>query len=258
MGIGLLLFVPASVPCASAAETPSSFPIKPSADGLYLVHQEDRPYFYHADTAWTVAKKLKLEEVSEYLDDREARGSTAIHVHAFSKEQGPLADREGREPFSPPGDIRKPNEAYRRGLDRIIEAARSRGMLVSLSAIWIRWGGRDREGWRHNLTDENARDYGRFLDRRFAREVLRAAATRRAQSLNSIGSPRVVERPRHPLHLATPRRGERPRTAPSVPCRPQGIRGTRDMNRMSGHLPSDPRRSRSTAVAARVHWQRGS
>lgn len=152
---------------APAAEGAPVFPLKPSADGRYLLDQKDRPFFYHADTAWTIAKKLTPPEVAEYLEDRKRRGFTAIHVHAFSKEQGPLANREGQEPFSPPDDILKPNEAYWKNLDSVIEAARSRGLLVSLSAIWIRWGGRDREGWRYQLTDAGAREYGRFLGRRY-------------------------------------------------------------------------------------------
>jgi Protein of unknown function (DUF4038) len=144
-----------------------AFPLKASNDGRNLVDQRGRPFFYYADTAWTITKKLAPTEVSEYLDDRQKRGFTAIHIHAFSKEMGPLANRERQQPFDPPDEILKPNEAYWRNVDEIIRAAEQRGLLVAMSALWIRWGGEDREGWRYQLTEQNARDYGRFLGRRY-------------------------------------------------------------------------------------------
>jgi hypothetical protein len=165
----LLASLAVRLPAAGAAEGAPAFPIQASADGRYLVDQRGQPFFYHADTAWTIAKKLTPAEVAEYLDDRVRRGFTAIHVHAFSKEQGPVANREGAEPFAPLDDILKPSEAYWRNLDAVIEAARARGLLVALSVLWIRWGGGDREGWRYQLTDANARPYGRFLGARYAK-----------------------------------------------------------------------------------------
>ncbi len=128
--------------------------------------QHGRPFFYHADTAWAIAKKLTRVEVAEYLDDRQKRGFTAIHIHAFSKEVGPLQNRDGQQPFDLPDDILKPNEAYWRNVDEIIRAADERGLLVAMSALWIRWGGKDREGWRYQLNEQNERGYGRFLGRR--------------------------------------------------------------------------------------------
>jgi hypothetical protein len=43
-----------------------------------------------------------------------------------------------------------------------------RGLFVSIAALWIRWGGQDKEGWRYQLTEDNARPYGRFLGQRYA------------------------------------------------------------------------------------------
>lgn len=38
---------------------------------------------------------------------------------------------------------------------------------MAISALWIRWGGKDKEGWRTQLTDTNARAYGQFLGARY-------------------------------------------------------------------------------------------
>jgi hypothetical protein len=153
---------------AAHADKLPLFPLKPSNNGRYLVDNEGTPFFYQADTAWTITKKLTPSEVAEYLDDCVRSGFTVIQIQAFSKEQGALANLEGRTPFDPVDNILKPVEAYWQNVDSIIAAAQSRGLLVAMAAIWIRWGGRDKEGWRYQLTEENARAYGGFLGHRYA------------------------------------------------------------------------------------------
>ena len=126
------------------------------------------PFFYHADTAWQLPKKATLAIAEDYFDRRVKDGFTAIQLHTVSKEVPPVSNLNGDEPFTPLEDILKPNEAYWRHLDAIIEAAEQRGLFVSIAALWIRWGGQDKEGWRYQLTEDNARPYGRFLGRRYA------------------------------------------------------------------------------------------
>src|SRR5687767_7270524 len=121
-----------------AAET--AFPIRASGDGRYLVDARGEPFFYHADTAWTITKKLLPGEVVAYLLDRKRSGFTAIHIHAFSKEVGPVTNRFGSGPFEPLDNILEPNEQYWANVDAIVGAASDQGLLVAMSAIWIRWG----------------------------------------------------------------------------------------------------------------------
>jgi hypothetical protein len=147
----------------------SAFPLRPSLDGRYLVDRFGRPFLYHADTAWNLVKKLTLDEALVYLDDRKAKGFSAIQIQAVSKEQGPMANRAGEDPFDPADDILRPNEAYWRHLDAVLDAAAARGFAVAVAPLWIRWGGEDKEGWRHRLSDANARPYGRFLAERYRR-----------------------------------------------------------------------------------------
>lgn len=144
-----------------------AFPLKASADGRYLVDQKGVPFFYHADTAWQITKRLKPAEVEEYLDKRKAQGFNVIHVHTFSKEVSPMTNWDGQNPFDPPSDILKPNETYWQNVDSIIRTAEKRNLLVSMAAIWIRWGGRDEQGWRYQLDEQNARRFGEFLGKRY-------------------------------------------------------------------------------------------
>ena len=131
--------------------------------------QGNQPFFYQADTAWTLTKKLTRSKISEYLDDCISSGFTVIQIHAVSKEEGPVANVEGQVPFNPSDNILRPNEAYWKNVDFIVGEAQTRGLLVAMSALWIRWGGRDEEGWRYQLNDDNARQYGRFLGKRYRR-----------------------------------------------------------------------------------------
>ncbi|MBC8165956.1 MAG: DUF4038 domain-containing protein, partial [Bryobacteraceae bacterium] len=163
-GSAVLLLMLAQI--ASGADT-VAFPIKASANGRYLVDSSGRAFIYHADTAWTITRKLTAPEIDEYFDNCKAAGFTAVHVHTMSKEQGALANLAGDLPFDPDENILKPNEAYWKNVDLVIESARKRNLLVAISAIWIRWGGRDKEGWRYRLTSQNARLYGRFLGQRY-------------------------------------------------------------------------------------------
>ena len=150
---------------ATLAAAPA-FPLKPSDDGRYLTDAAGKPFFYHADTAWALPKKATIEDAAEYFDLRVKEGFTAIHLHTVSKEAGPVKNVNGDEPFAPLDDILKPNEPYWRHLDGVIEAAEKRGLLAAVSALWIRWGGRDKEGWRNQLTETNAGAYGAFLGKR--------------------------------------------------------------------------------------------
>ena len=158
----LLLSATATLQAAPA------FPLTSSKDGRHLVDAAGQPFFYHADTAWALPRNASLAHADEYFKLRAAEGFTAIHLHAVSKEVGPVKNVNGDEPFAPLDDILKPNEPYWRHLDGVIEAAEKRGLLASVSALWIRWGGRDKEGWRNQLTDANARAYGLFLGKRYA------------------------------------------------------------------------------------------
>jgi hypothetical protein len=141
-----------------------AFPLKVSANGRYLVDSDGAPFFYHADSAWRMPQRLEREEVSQYLDDRAARGFSAVHVHAINKEREGAANRAGHQPFDPPGDMARPNEPYWDHLDGVLEAIALRGMLAVVSASWLGAGG---AGWRPGLTLESARAYGRFLGNRY-------------------------------------------------------------------------------------------
>jgi len=159
-----LLLAATTLPVHGAA-----FPLKPASNGRYLVDQEGRPFFFHADTCWQIAKKLTREEIDFYLDRRKADGFTALMAHTFSKERTPMANRDGHNPFNPPDDITRPNEPYWQHVDYFLQAAEKRGFAVALAPLWVRWGGNDTAGWRYALNEDNAAVYGSFLAQRYTK-----------------------------------------------------------------------------------------
>lgn len=163
------IVVVAALACCSigAAADGPAFPLRSSTDGRYLMDAKNQPFFYQADTAWALTKRFGPEDVRAYLDNAKQSGFTAVQVHTLSKEVSPVRNSAGELPFDESEDILKPNEKYWKNVDSVIDEAGKRGLLVSMAALWIRWGGRDKEGWRYHLTNENARTYGRFLGKRY-------------------------------------------------------------------------------------------
>ena len=133
-----------AVPAARAF----AFPLKASANGRYLVDQNNRPFRIQGDSAQSLITNLTYEEAEAYLSDRQAKGFNSINVNLLERKfaVNAPANRKGDAPFSVPGNFSTPNEAYFAFADSIIDLAGSKGMLVSLAAMYLGYEGRD-EGW---------------------------------------------------------------------------------------------------------------
>ena len=57
--------------------------LKVSSNGRYLAKDNGDPFFYLGDTVWTLFKRLKREEVEEYLQNRAAKGFTVIQAYVL-------------------------------------------------------------------------------------------------------------------------------------------------------------------------------
>lgn len=66
------------------------FPLKASADGRYLIDQRGQPFFYHADTAWTITVNLdRLREAitARWFDPTSGSYQTIAGVSGRGKQQ---------------------------------------------------------------------------------------------------------------------------------------------------------------------------
>jgi len=137
--------------------------LKVSPNGRYFVDQNGKPFFYLADTAWTLFKRLDREEVEEYLTNRAAKGFTVIQAYVLRglrtrnmDGQFTLIDR----------DLSRPNEAFFRNVDHIVNRANELGLVMGMVVTYgehVRQTRSDEQ----IFNPENAFAFGQWLGRRY-------------------------------------------------------------------------------------------
>ena len=159
---------------------PARYPLRVSPDRRRLIDADGEPFLIQGDAAWSLIANLTVDEAISYLDDRQAKGFNTIIVsvveHLFSR-QAPR-DRAGNEPFTVPGDMSTPNDAYFDHAERVLQACADRGIAVILAACYIGYrhrapGASDHaEGWYYEVVatgPDGCQRYGEYLGRRFGR-----------------------------------------------------------------------------------------
>lgn len=136
---------------------------KVSANGRYFTTQDGEPFFYLADTPWTLFKRLNHEDVDVYCRNRVAKGFTVIQAYVLRglRETNlygalPLTDR----------DPARPNEAFFENVDYVVNKANELGLVVGAVTCW----GEYVRGIRTDqqvFNTSNAFVYGRFLGDRY-------------------------------------------------------------------------------------------
>jgi len=142
------------------------FPLRTSANGRYLIDQQNRPFFYQADTPWTLGYEWTMAEVDEYLRTRRAQGFNVIQIQVltdqfnFNKDIGPL-------PLNYTTDLDNRNEAFFSHLDSCIRKAAEYGIAVMMAPAWLSCCS---PGWHKGFNDNGAvkaRLFGLFLGNRY-------------------------------------------------------------------------------------------
>lgn len=150
---------------------PAAFPLEISANRRHLVDQQDRPFFLHGDSAWSLISGARREDVERYLADRRSRGFTTLNM-VLIDHTDPLQNAYGEAPFTVDGDFSTANENYFAHADWVIERAAAAGFLVWLSPIYLGYGGGD-EGFYQDMVaagPDAMRAWGQWVGERY-REV---------------------------------------------------------------------------------------
>jgi hypothetical protein len=161
---GAVLFLLASAVDAGAQVRG---PIKVNRDGRHFVDAAGAPFFWLGDTAWPLFAQYSTEQAEAYLANRSAKGFTVIQgVLAWGHGSGmeeklPVANALGQRPWLD-GDPARPNPAYFEHVDRLIELANQKGLVLAMLPTW---GYYVKEN--PVLTAANARVYGRWLGARY-------------------------------------------------------------------------------------------
>jgi Protein of unknown function (DUF4038)/Putative collagen-binding domain of a collagenase len=137
--------------------------LKVSDNHRYLQYENGQPFFYLGDTAWELFQRLNRDEATEYLTNRARKGFTVIQAVALAPADGlTVPNAYGDLPLVG-GDPTKPNEAYFRNVDFIVNKAGDLGMFVGLLPTWGSYWASGKSIF--NTT--TARQYGRFLGSRY-------------------------------------------------------------------------------------------
>ena len=164
------------------------YPLKVSANGRYLVDQNNRPFLITGDNPHALIGMVSTADAETYFADRQAHEFNAVWMNMFvaapayydSRDDGSTPD--GIRPFtgyiaggtdSAHYDLTKPNEAYFTRVDEMITAAANHGLVVFLDpidtcckaaparAVWLKTllnNGLTAAGW-----------YGRYVGERYKR-----------------------------------------------------------------------------------------
>ena len=138
-----------------------------SANRHFLQFEDGTPFFYLGDTGWELFHRLNKPETEKYLEDRRSKGFTVIQAVVLAELDGlNVPNAEGERPLIG-NDPSKPNEAYFRHVDWVVEKAREKGMFIGMLPTW---GDKWNKKWGVGpeiFTPENAYQYGKFLGERY-------------------------------------------------------------------------------------------
>ena len=142
--------------------------LKITENRRYLQYENGKPFFYLGDTAWELFHRLNREEATQYLTNRAQKGFTVIQAVVLAQLGGlTVPNPYGDLPLIG-GDPAKPNEAYFRHVDFIVNKAEELGMFVGMLPTWGSHWALGKAAF--NAT--NARQYGRFLGARYKEKAI--------------------------------------------------------------------------------------
>lgn len=138
--LAVLLTTTASGAPAQAA-IPSRFrwPASASANGRYLLDQYGRPYLVSGDSPQGMFVSLSESQAWRYFVNRHAGGFNSLWINSLvNADQGGRADDstfDGIIPFTVPGDMSTPNEAYFRRVENMVRMAWFEGLTIFLDPV---------------------------------------------------------------------------------------------------------------------------
>jgi hypothetical protein len=141
--------------------------LKVSDNQRFIVHHDNKPFFWLGDTAWELFHRLNREEADKYLESRAKLGYTVIQAVI-------LAELNGLTVPNPYGNLpligldpTELNEAYFEHCDYIIKKAAELGLYIGLLPTWgDKWFNKP-DSPSKIFTPENAEVYGELIGTRY-------------------------------------------------------------------------------------------
>jgi hypothetical protein len=113
-------------------------PVRVSANGRFLEHADETPFFWMGDTVWYGAILSSKADWNTYLADRYSKRFDVVQFNVVAPQRGVAADEHGEITFTGEKHIRMNPRFYQR-LDERIDAVNDHGLLAAIVLTW---------GWR--------------------------------------------------------------------------------------------------------------
>ena len=150
------LIVLATAASASAGEP--VFPVKVSANGRYFVDQRGDAVFWLGTTQWQLLRDYTLDEAKLILDKSKDKGFVFLQVMLMGVGDGTKTNVYGYKPWIDNNPL-TPNEPYFQNVDAVMQAARERNVIISMTLYHQRY--------RKFITLDNARAWAKWLAQRY-------------------------------------------------------------------------------------------
>ncbi len=142
----------------AVSATEPVYPVKVSSNGRYIVDQRGAPVFWLGTTQWQLFREYNLEEARVILDKSKDKGFVFLQVMLMGVGDGTKANVYGQKPWMDDNPL-TPNEPYFQNVDAVMQAARERNLVISMTMYHQRY--------RKHITVENARRWATWLARRY-------------------------------------------------------------------------------------------
>jgi hypothetical protein len=151
----------------AAAQAGAVFPLQVSANHRYLVDQSGAPFLMVGDSPQAMIGDISEADAEMFLANRQAAGFNTEWINLLCNAYTACRDDGSTyndiPPFTTPGDLSTPNEAYFSKVDHVLRLAAKYGQLVLLDPI-------ETGGWQNVVTSNGtskATNYGKYLGQRY-------------------------------------------------------------------------------------------
>lgn len=133
----------------------------------YLL-KNGKPFFWLGDTGWELFHRLNKDDVDKYFKKRSEQGFTVVQAVVLSEINGlDSPNANGDRPLIN-NDPTKPNEAYFKFVDYVVDKANDYNMNIAMLPTWGDKVFKDRWGAGPEIFNTtNARQYGKWIGDRY-------------------------------------------------------------------------------------------
>jgi len=149
----------------------AGLPLRIQDSGRYFETPDGTPWFWLADTSWSMCTDYTPEETRAYLMKRAQTGFSLVQISPIfdggtmtERGDNPNRNTEGFQPWIDHDPLR-PVEEFWQNVDATVRLARELGLYVGLLPAWGSYVVNTKM-----ITRSNGRAYGRWLGRRYRNE----------------------------------------------------------------------------------------